>query len=75
MLDVSRRERVKRTEDTENGVLNIIQSLQETDSNRVIEEQAALLKMSTKKTEEEFRKAGFVIDNKEIEKQNNDNSG
>jgi hypothetical protein len=31
--------------------------------------------MSTKKTEEEFRKAGFVIDNKEIEKQNNDNSG
>jgi len=61
-LDVTRQERVKRMNDSENGVLKIIRTMQDKTKRERLEKQASMLKFSANKVQKEWENLGFLID-------------
>lgn len=71
-LDMTRQERVKRMADSQQGVLKIIQTMQDDAERSRIERQASLMEKSMKKVREEWEDEGLIFSVESLERQKNE---
>ena len=60
-LEMTRKERLKRMTDSEKGILNIIQTMQDDQKRAQIDRQAAMLAEAQKKIEKSWKKDGLIV--------------
>ena len=69
-LEMTRKERLKRMTDSEKGILNIIQTMQDDQKRAQIDRQAAMLAEAQKKIEKSWKKDGLIVTSETKEESN-----